>query len=114
MSRKRIEGKPRFNAVSLYTGAGGLDLGLEAAGFGTRIAVEMDDDCVATLRANRDWPIIHRSIHDISSQELMAAAGLEPGEADILIGGPPCQPFSKCGYWPLATRSDSMIRGLPQ
>ena len=89
----------RLKAISLYTGAGGLDLGFEAAGIATCAAVEMDDDCVATLRANRDWPVIHRSIHDVPSPELLRVAGLEPGEADLLIGGPPCQPFSKCGYW---------------
>jgi DNA (cytosine-5)-methyltransferase 1 len=88
-----------LKAISLYTGAGGLDLGFEAAGFETRVAVEMDDDCVATLRANRAWPVIHRSIHAVSSSELLQQAGLEPGEPDMLIGGPPCQPFSKCGYW---------------
>lgn len=88
-----------LNAISLYTGAGGLDLGFEAAGFTTRVAVEMDDDCIATLRANRDWPVIHRSIHDVSSAEILKAAGLDAGEVDVLIGGPPCQPFSKCGYW---------------
>ena len=88
-----------MTAISLYTGAGGLDLGFEAAGFETRVAVEIDDDCVATLRRNRQWPVIHRSIHDIPSAELLKQAGLQPDEADVLIGGPPCQPFSKCGYW---------------
>ncbi|WP_043765206.1 DNA cytosine methyltransferase [Algiphilus aromaticivorans] len=89
----------RFTAISLYTGAGGLDLGFEAAGFDTRVAVEMDSPCVETLRANREWPVIDRSIHAVSSDELLRTAGLEVGEADVLIGGPPCQPFSKAGYW---------------
>jgi DNA (cytosine-5)-methyltransferase 1 len=89
----------RLTALSLYTGAGGLDLGLESAGFDCRAAVEMDPDCVATLRANRPWPVLDRSIHQVQSGELLRVAGLEPGEADILIGGPPCQPFSKAGYW---------------
>jgi DNA (cytosine-5)-methyltransferase 1 len=89
----------RFSVVSLYTGAGGLDLGFEAAGFDTRVAVEMDRDCVATLRANRPWPVIDRSIHDVGSAELLEEAGLEAEEPDVLIGGPPCQPFSKAGYW---------------
>lgn len=88
-----------LKAISLYTGAGGLDLGLESAGFATLAAVEMDPDCVKTLRANRDWPVIDRSIHDIPSAELLTTARLEPGEADLLFGGPPCQPFSKAGYW---------------
>jgi DNA (cytosine-5)-methyltransferase 1 len=88
-----------FTALSLYTGAGGLDLGFEAAGFRTRAAVEIDGDCVSTLRANRPWPVIDRSIHQVTSAELLRTAGLEPEQADVLIGGPPCQPFSKAGYW---------------
>lgn len=85
--------------ISLYTGCGGLDLGFEAAGFDTAVAVEIDPEAVATLRYNRDWPVLDRDIHSISSSELLSAAGLQVGEADALIGGPPCQPFSKAGYW---------------
>jgi len=86
-------------AISLFTGAGGLDLGFEAAGFDTAVAVEMDGEAVATLRSNRDWPVLERDIHDVSSKELLEAARLGDAEADVLIGGPPCQPFSKSGYW---------------
>ncbi len=85
--------------ISLYTGAGGLDLGFEAAGFETAVAVEIDPEAVVTLRHNRDWPIFDRDIHTVSSKELLKTAGLGVGEADALIGGPPCQPFSKSGYW---------------
>ncbi len=85
--------------VSLFTGAGGLDLGFESAGFETSVAVEIDDKCVRTLRFNRDWPIIHKDIHDVSSNELLEKGELKKGEAHVLIGGPPCQPFSKSGFW---------------
>jgi len=87
------------NAISLFTGAGGLDLGLEAAGFDLAVAVELDREAVATLRANRDWNVIDRDIHAVSTAELLREAGLREGEADLLCGGPPCQPFSKSGYW---------------
>ena len=80
--------------VSLFTGAGGLDLGLEAAGFETAVAVEMDSDCVATLRHNRTWPVLDRDVHDVSSRELMAVGRFKEGEVHLLAGGPPCQPFT--------------------
>jgi DNA (cytosine-5)-methyltransferase 1 len=88
-------------AISLYTGAGGLDLGFEAAGIETAVAVENDPDAVATLLVNRTWPVVADSIHSEAavSARLLALAGLQVGEADVLIGGPPCQPFSKSGYW---------------
>ena len=108
--------------ISLFTGAGGLDLGFEAAGFSVSVAVEMDADCVTTLRRNREWPVIARSIHDVSSAELLQTAGLREGDADVLVGGPPCQPFSKSGYWatgdtrrlddPRSTTLDAFLRVL--
>lgn len=85
--------------ISLFTGAGGLDLGFEAAGFETAVAVEFDRDCAETILANRDWPLIPRDIHQVSSSEILSRARLREGDADALIGGPPCQPFSKSGYW---------------
>lgn len=88
-----------MKAISLFTGAGGLDFGFEAAGFDTAVAVEMDQACCRVLRENRDWPVIGRDIHEVSSREVLTTAMLAPGEADVLIGGPPCQPFSKSGYW---------------
>jgi DNA (cytosine-5)-methyltransferase 1 len=89
----------KLSAVSLYTGAGGLDYGFEAAGFETRVAVEMDADCCATLATNRAWPIIREDIARVSSARILEVAGLRKGEVEVLIGGPPCQPFSKSGYW---------------
>jgi DNA (cytosine-5)-methyltransferase 1 len=95
--------KPKL--LSLYTGAGGLDYGFEAAGFETAAAVEFDSDCCQTLRSNRPkWNVIERSIFSVSTGEMLERAGVRPGEVDLVIGGPPCQPFSKAGYW---ARGDS-------
>jgi DNA-cytosine methyltransferase len=88
-----------FRLVSLYSGAGGMDYGFEAAGFETSVAVEIDHACCETLRANRPWPVLEKNIHDTASQEILEAGKLKQGEVDLLIGGPPCQPFSKSAYW---------------
>ena len=79
-----------MRAISLFTGVGGLDFGFEAAGFETSVALEIDKACCRALRANRRWPVIEDDIHNVPSAALLEAAGLAPGEADVLIGGPPC------------------------
>ena len=88
-----------LRAISLFTGVGGLDYGFEAADFETSVAVEIDRSCCRVLRKNRAWPVIEEDIHAVSTAQLLSTADLKKGEADILIGGPPCQPFSKSGYW---------------
>lgn len=93
-----------LRTISLYTGAGGMDYGFEAAGFETSVGLELDADAVATVRTNRSWPVIHDDIHDVASEEILQVADLPKGGAALLIGGPPCQPFSKAGYW---ARGDS-------
>lgn len=93
----------KLTAISLYTGAGGLDYGFEAAGFRTAVALEMDECCVATIRTNRRWPVICDDIGLVPTARILARAKLKPREADVLIGGPPCQPFSKSGFWATGT-----------
>ena len=90
----------RLTTISLYTGVGGLDFGFEAAGFRTAVAVELDPVACSTVRRNRPkWSLIERDIHEVSSQEILRAGRLKVGQADVLIGGPSCQPFSKSSYW---------------
>ena len=90
-----------MKSISLFTGAGGLDLGLEAAGFEPAICVELDEDARATLRLNRPhWRLLEPGdIHAHRSEELVEQAGLRRREAVLLSGGPPCQPFSKAASW---------------
>lgn len=98
-SKVRSNGPRTPRLVSLYTGAGGLDYGFEAAGFETSAAVEIDADCCETLRRNRRWSVFEKSIFDVPTSDLLEAANTASGAIDLVIGGPPCQPFSKAGYW---------------
>jgi DNA (cytosine-5)-methyltransferase 1 len=98
MAGKSTTESPRLPAISLFSGALGLDLGLEMAGFDTRVAVEMDPFCVETIRLNRPGlPLIPRDIRDVSTKDLLKAAGLHRSEAALVAGGPPCQSFSTAG-----------------
>jgi DNA (cytosine-5)-methyltransferase 1 len=86
--------------LSLFTGAGGLDIGLERAGFEIVGCVEADRDCGATLKENRPWRQLEPGdIHAHRPREILSAFGLSSREATLLAGGPPCQPFSKSGQW---------------
>ncbi|NTX63818.1 DNA cytosine methyltransferase [Myxococcus sp. CA051A] len=85
--------------ISLFTGAGGMDYGFEAAGLDTAVALEFDHDCCETLRQSRMWPVLEGDIFDIPTGAILERAGLKPKEAALVVGGPPCQPFSKSGYW---------------
>ncbi len=85
--------------ISLFSGAGGIDFGFEAGGFDTAVCVEMDKWSCNTLRANSNWKVIEDRIENVSSEKILNEGKLKKGEASILIGGPPCQPFSKSSYW---------------
>ena len=80
--------KPKV--LELFAGAGGLALGLERAGFNTVGLVEIDGDCVETLRANRPhWNVIHTGVEDMDYSEFRGV--------DVISGGFPCQAFSTAG-----------------
>ncbi len=82
--------------ISLFSGAGGLDIGAEQAGAKISICVENDPDAAETLRLNMDLTKSEVAECDIAG---MGSHRFRGGRKTILIGGPPCQPFSKNGYW---------------
>lgn len=83
----------------------GLDIGLEQTGrFRVRAVVEKERSFCETIRANKaagrlagDLVIFEGDIRSINPADVLAAAGLKPGELDVLVGGPPCQSFSTAG-----------------
>lgn len=86
--------------ISLFSGCGGLDIGLEAAGFKIAVATDIDPICAQSYRLNRPYtPFIVGPIGELSSSELLAAANLSPGNIDLLAGGPPCPAFSKSRFY---------------
>ena len=97
--------------ISLYSGAGGLDYGFEAAGFRTAVALEIDSDSCKTLRETGAGPCWSGTSTTSRQKSYWKRQGLKRGDADVLIGGPPCQPFSKSGYW---AKGDSARLGDPR
>ncbi len=89
--------KPK--AVSLFSGAGGMDIGVTKAGFDNVCSIEMDPHCAATLRRNAPrmavWQVDVRALDPKRTLEYL---GLERGDISLLHGGPPCQPFSQIGH----------------
>ncbi|MEA2033619.1 MAG: DNA cytosine methyltransferase [Euryarchaeota archaeon] len=88
--------KRKLKAISLFSGMGGLDLGLKAAGFKICAQVDNNPYCVETLKIN--WPtvpVIDNDISTISGKYILQKAGLKKNEVDLVAGGPSCQPFSR-------------------
>lgn len=102
------------SAISLFSGAGGLDLGIEAAGFRTAVAVEWDEDASDTMEKNAPvyfpglrevmradlYPLATGHGSGVGTKDILRAGGFGRGERpDLLVGGPPCVAFSKSGFW---------------
>jgi DNA (cytosine-5)-methyltransferase 1 len=87
-----------LKVLSFFSGAMGLDLGLEAAGLHTVLACEFDRAARATIARNRPELPLLGDIWKYTAADIRAAAGLAEGEEiDVMAGGPPCQAFSTAG-----------------
>lgn len=93
---RRPRGRPL--AISLFAGAGGLDVGVDGAGFRTICAVELDAHCVSTLHRNaRGKTVWQVDVRALDPAGVAASLNLKAGDLALLHGGPPCQPFSQIG-----------------
>jgi DNA (cytosine-5)-methyltransferase 1 len=85
-------------AISLFAGAGGCSLGFGQAGYDIRFATDIDADAVESYRRNfSGTPCVAADICQLPDDAVVQRIGLNPGELDMLLGGPPCQGFSSAG-----------------
>ncbi len=79
-----------LTCLEICAGAGGQSRGLELAGFGHAVALEIDSDAVETLSLNRpDWNIVKDDVRNLDGAQFHGV--------DLLAGGVPCPPFSVAG-----------------
>ena len=84
------------DVISFFSGAMGLDLGLEQAGLHIRICQDFDESGVKTIEANGKNAVVG-DIRNIRPEDILNKTGLKQGEPFLVCGGPPCQPFSTAG-----------------
>lgn len=85
-----------LNAIDLFSGAGGLHLGFERAGYNIKLCIDNNDLVEKTHKRNfPNIPMINRDINNVPTEEIKTYLGGE--RVDVVIGGPPCQGFSTIG-----------------
>lgn len=87
----------RFTCVDSFSGAGGLSLGLQQAGFETLLSFDIDLKSVETISSNSQYfkhPALCEDVKNMLDGQLLKNIGLKQGELFLLAGGPPCQGFS--------------------
>ena len=97
-----IKFRKDVKAISMFSGAGGLDIGTQLAGIKVISSLDIFEDSVETLKKNKFFDHTVHEVGDITKITGNHYAELlekEKPEKLIIVGGPPCQPFSKAGYW---------------
>lgn len=96
--KKKRERSEKPLVLSFFSGAMGLDIGLNQAGFQTIFASEIDNACRKTILKNHPDIALVGDIRDYSAEQIREIAGLKVNEdIDLVVGGPPCQAFSTAG-----------------
>jgi DNA (cytosine-5)-methyltransferase 1 len=92
----------KIQTIGFFSGAGGLDIGSQLAGGKVISSLDFDRDSVATMKANKFFAHsthFHKDIKEMYAKDYLKIIKENNPEKLILVGGPPCQPFSKAGYW---------------
>lgn len=91
----------KINVIDLFAGAGGLSVGAHSAGAEVVASLEFDPTACQTLRSNPEYHglVIEGDVCAYSGESLRKLAGLKKNAPLVVVGGPPCQPFSKAAYW---------------
>lgn len=87
----------KIKAIDLFSGCGGVSIGLTQAGFEVACAVEIDDAAVKAYKGYyllRDVNVLKNDICKVNGSEILNAAGLKRNDLYLLAGCPPCQKFS--------------------
>ena len=85
----------KYTVVDLFSGAGGLELGFEQAGYKIVFSTDFDEHCEKVHLLNRpEVPFLKRDIHDLDNETISKYVN---SDIDVLVGGPPCQGFSTIG-----------------
>jgi DNA (cytosine-5)-methyltransferase 1 len=88
--------------VDLFAGAGGLSLAAARAGADVRLHVDFDPVTCATLEANtshHDGEVLEADVSTLNGHDIRSLAGVDRRDPLLIVGGPPCQPFSKAAFW---------------
>lgn len=88
--------KNNRDVISLFSGAMGLDIGLQQAGLNIKICQDYDALCVKTILANNHI-VISGDIRKIKPEQFLESSQLRKAEPFLICGGPPCQSFSTAG-----------------
>lgn len=85
----------RFTAIDLFSGAGGLTVGLKKGGFDVLACVEINESAIETYKMNHKNHLVYScDIRKLSPAKVMLDLNLKKGDLDLLAGCPPCQGFS--------------------